>query len=224
MKQVSVQALPMNFYATRPRRQRGVVLIVCLVLLAVVTILGLSTMSGSGLELKMSAGFRDRSVAFEAAEETLRVAEQWLDDTTLNDDNYYASCAGNDCFSATCDDGLCAFYDAGDPFDIGVTREDCGAKIEPPDNPVWRWAGAAGEPNLWLDNNKSVRVTPTHPQVSEDSRYIIEFMCYVNRVPANQCTAANPANCVPQFRITALARGLTNNSIVMLQSMFKKVN
>lgn len=204
-------------------RQGGVVLIVCLVLLAVVTVLGLSTMSGTGLEMKMAQGYRDRALAFEVAEEALREAEQWLDDTALQDGNYYDSCAGSNCFTASCDDGLCAFFDPGDPYDLGIARVDCGSKIELPDTPVWEWAGAAGEPNLWLDSNKSVAVDPTQPNVT-DARYIVEFMCYVDRVVGNACDAANPSNCAPQFRITALARGATDSAIVLLQSIYKKVN
>ena len=207
-----------------PSAQQGVVLIVCLVLLALVTILGLSTMSGSGLELKMSSGFRDRAVAFEVAEETLRVAETWLDETTLSDDKYYSTCSGSNCFTSACSGGLCVFYNAADPFQTGIPRVDCGSKLAPPDNPVWRWAGATGEPNLWTDSAKSVAVDPAQPEVTTDARYIIEFMCYVDRVAGTPCTSGNESACAPQYRITALARGPSNSSAVVLQSMYKKVN
>lgn len=208
-----------------PSAQQGVVLIVCLVLLALVTILGLSTMSGSGLELKMSSGFRDRAVAFEVAEETLRVAETWLDETNLQDDNYYATCTGSDCFTSDCTNGLCVFYDPADPFETGIARVDCGAKLDPPDNPVWKWTAASGESDVWADNSGKHEVhTAAQPGVDFESRYIIEFMCYVDRVDGTPCTSGNESACAPQFRVTALARGPSNSSAVILQSMYKKVN
>lgn len=224
MNQNRNKALPSAGLQALPSAQQGVVLIICLVLLALVTILGLSTMSGSGLELKMSSSFRDRAVAFEVAEETLRVAETWLDETNLNDDDFYSTCSGSNCFSSACTAGLCAFYDTSDPFQTGIPRVDCGSKLVPPETPVWRWAGDTDEPNLWIDSAKSVAVDPAQPEVTTDARYIIEFMCYVDRVAGTPCTSGNESACAPQFRITALARGPSNSSAVVLQSTYKKVN
>jgi len=211
----------------RAKSQSGVVLVVCLVLLLVVTALGLSSMDSTSLEMKMASGFRDRSVAFEVAEEALSVAETWLSETNLTDTNFYSTCAGSNCFTDTCADGLCAFYKASDPY-LAIPRVNCGTlHLELPETSVWRWSGDTDEPNLWLDSSKSVAVDPAHPDVTTDARYIIEFMCYassesgVNPAP---CVAGNPASCAPQFRVTAMGRGLTDSSVVMLQSMFKKVN
>lgn len=206
------------------KNQSGVVLVVCLVLLLVVTALGLSSMDSTSLEMKMASGFRDRSVAFEVAEEALSVAEAWLSETNINDPDYLSTCSGTNCFSENCVAGLCAFYDSSDPFLSSHELVDCGEHMELPETSVWRWAGGTGEPNLWLDSSKSVAVDPTHPDVQTDARYIIEFMCYTDRVSGTACVAGNPASCAPHFRVTALGRGLTDSSVVMLQSMFKKVN
>jgi len=206
------------------KSQSGVVLVVCLVLLLVVTALGLSSMGSTSLEMKMASGFRDRSVAFEVTEEALSVAEAWLSETNINDTDYLSTCSGTNCFSADCVAGLCAFYDSTDPFLSTHELVDCGTHMDIPGTSVWRWAGAAGEPNLWLDNAKSVAVDPTHPDVTTDARYIIEFMCYTDRVSGTACVAGNPASCAPHFRVTAMGRGLTDSSVVMLQSIFKKVN
>jgi len=206
------------------KRQSGVVLVVCLVLLLVVTALGLSSMDSTSLEMKMASGFRDRSVAFEVTEEALSVAEAWLSETNLNDSDFYSTCTGSNCFDDTCANGLCAFYKASDPYTGGIAKLDCGTlSLEPPDTPVWRWAGGTDEPNLWLSSTKSVAVDPSHPDVETDARYIIEFMCYADKNSTDTCeTSAD--NCMPQFRVTAMARGLTDSSVVMLQTMFKKVN
>lgn len=59
-----------------PSRQRGVVLIVALIMLVIMSLLGLSGIRTIALEEKMSANAYDRSLAFQAAETALRVAEE----------------------------------------------------------------------------------------------------------------------------------------------------
>ncbi len=58
--------------------QNGVVLIVSLVILLVMTILGVTAMQSTVLEEKMAGNFRDRHLAFQAAEATLRNGETWI--------------------------------------------------------------------------------------------------------------------------------------------------
>jgi len=58
------------------RQQRGVSLIVSLVLLVVVTLLALGSLRGVLLQARMSGATSDRSLAFEAAEAALRAAER----------------------------------------------------------------------------------------------------------------------------------------------------
>lgn len=58
-----------------PRRQRGVVLAVVLILLLVMTLLGLASLRGTLMEERMSASQFDRSLGFHAAEAALREAE-----------------------------------------------------------------------------------------------------------------------------------------------------
>lgn len=66
---------PRASLAAFPRRQRGVALVVALVLLLVVTVLGLASMRGTSLQERMSANMYDRSLAFQRSEAALRVAE-----------------------------------------------------------------------------------------------------------------------------------------------------
>lgn len=61
--------------ATFVRSQRGVSLIVVLILLLVVTLLGLAILRTTVLEERMSANLFDRSLSFQAAETALREAE-----------------------------------------------------------------------------------------------------------------------------------------------------
>ncbi|HEX5841760.1 MAG TPA: PilX N-terminal domain-containing pilus assembly protein [Pseudomonas sp.] len=57
------------------KQQRGVVLLVCLVMLLLLTMIGLASISGSTLQERMVGGTRDYNTAFQAAEAALRVGE-----------------------------------------------------------------------------------------------------------------------------------------------------
>ena len=56
------------------KRQRGVALIVALVLLIVITLMGLAAMRGTIMQQKMTSNLYDREVAFQNAEAALRAA------------------------------------------------------------------------------------------------------------------------------------------------------
>lgn len=56
--------------------QRGVALVVALVLLVVATLIGLTGIRGTNLQERMSANMYDRSLAFQRAESALRAAEE----------------------------------------------------------------------------------------------------------------------------------------------------
>jgi len=69
----------MNAMPNHPiHRQSGAALIVSLILLLVMTLLGVSAMQTNVLEEKMAGNFRDRDLAFQAAEAALRDGENWL--------------------------------------------------------------------------------------------------------------------------------------------------
>lgn len=57
-------------------RQRGVALIVALILLIVITLLGLTAVSGTIMQNKMAANQHDREIAFQSAESALSVVQQ----------------------------------------------------------------------------------------------------------------------------------------------------
>jgi len=63
-------------------RQRGVVLVVSLMMLLVLTLIGLAATRGTALEERMVANQNDREVAFEAAEAALRYGEGTLNAAT----------------------------------------------------------------------------------------------------------------------------------------------
>ncbi|MDH4611126.1 PilX N-terminal domain-containing pilus assembly protein [Pseudomonas sp. BN102] len=60
------------------QKQKGAVLLVCLIALLALTVLGVTAMSGSTLQERMAGGARDYNVAFQAAESALRVGEAYV--------------------------------------------------------------------------------------------------------------------------------------------------
>lgn len=79
------------------RRQRGVALLIVLILLLVMTLLGLASLRGSLMEERMSASLYDRGLGFQAAEAALREGETLVLATP------------RPTFPASgCQDGLCA--------------------------------------------------------------------------------------------------------------------
>jgi type IV pilus assembly protein PilX len=65
--------------ATGKSPQRGATLIICLVILFVMTIVGVSSARTTLLQEKMVGNLRDKSLAFQAAEAALREGELWID-------------------------------------------------------------------------------------------------------------------------------------------------
>jgi len=63
-----------------PHKQRGIALVISLIMLLMMTLLGLSAMNTSLMEEKMAGNSRDVELAFQAAETALRDAEIWLAD------------------------------------------------------------------------------------------------------------------------------------------------
>ena len=73
--------------------QRGLALVVSLVLLVVVTLLGVSGMQGTGLQERMSGNLYDRSLSMQAAEAALRAAEAAI--TVSSDGDIGVDCAAD---------------------------------------------------------------------------------------------------------------------------------
>jgi type IV pilus assembly protein PilX len=67
-----------SLHRSPPATQRGVVLIVALVFLALLTLMGLSGMDTSVTEERMASNMQDYNQAFEAAEVAIETGEAWL--------------------------------------------------------------------------------------------------------------------------------------------------
>ncbi len=63
-------------------KQRGIALVISMIMLLMMTLLGVSAMKTSQMEEKMAGNSRDVTLAFQAAETGLRDAEVWLENQT----------------------------------------------------------------------------------------------------------------------------------------------
>ena len=68
--------MPNNKPVGGANRQSGAVLAISLIMLLLLTIIGIASMGGAGLEEKMAGNLRDRNLAFQAAETALRAGEE----------------------------------------------------------------------------------------------------------------------------------------------------
>ena len=68
----------MNRHTRTLTAQRGSALIISLVFLVIMTLIAVSSMRDTTLQERMAGNLRDRSLAFQAAEASLRDGEDWL--------------------------------------------------------------------------------------------------------------------------------------------------
>ena len=66
-------------------RQQGAVLVMALVLLIVLTLIGVASMQGSSMELKVASNAQQRNTAFEAAQSLIDIAASLDDPVNTND-------------------------------------------------------------------------------------------------------------------------------------------
>ena len=200
---------------TTPRRQRGISLVIVLVLLFATLFLGASAAVIALQAEKASRGDRDRQIAFEAAEAA-------LNDASLDIEGSVAGAVGGRVFASDSAigfpalDGSVTCYTAQDAASFGLCR-----------SPV------AGQPESWLSADFSIEninaesveyghftnssfATGSGNLPSKLPRYLIELM------PDNQ--AGNSAQAVKFFyRITAIGFGAHPETRVVLQIFHRKV-
>src|SRR5690606_977331 len=95
---------------------RGALILVTLIILLVVTVLGMSSVDSSGLEMQMSSNSRLQQQTFEAAEYTL----SWVENNLAQSGYFSLASITNDvaglggegvcgaiCFSGACNNGYC---------------------------------------------------------------------------------------------------------------------
>ena len=179
-----------------PRRQRGAILIVCLVFLSILTVMGTSGMETTVLEERMSANMRDYSLAFQSAESALKNAEAWL----LTQDTLP--------------------IDSGD----GTTRVWSEDAMDPSatDGKYW-WDHANIDSDWWTEDGGDIQgivAIPGVAGVASPPAYVIEEY----RTVDNGGSLATGTGEVPPtrtfHRITARGVGINPNTAVRVQSTF----
>lgn len=89
-------------------KQQGVVMIITLLVLLLLTVIGVNAMQLNTYEEKMAGNMRNRNLAFEAAEATLRHAEQEFIENLANTTNF----TGSDGLYGESDNEPAALFDA----------------------------------------------------------------------------------------------------------------
>ena len=171
----------------------GVALFISLVLLLVLTILGVSVVQTTSLEIRMARNEHDSLLAFEAAESALRDAEAALEVTTST----FAYDAG----------GTAGLWDMPDVDDDNRWEDDAiwgDARTIVAATPVNAVPGQV-QPRYMIEHIATVQ--------RDENAYQQD----------NEYNAAASSDSVDVFRVTALGFGGSPNSRAMLQTTFGRI-
>lgn len=186
-----------------------------MVILAVLTILGVSAMQSSTLGGKISSNYRLEQLIVQAGEAALLEGERLVETTDVKS-----------LVSDTCLNGFCTSRktDANYAASIGTTCAD-------PTHLEERWSlpnGCVGNLDVWNTNTRSIAYTSSNLALSANvkARYIVEYLGMIPVVPTHtsyaDCTSAPVTPCPEMYRITALASDLSDRGRIMLQTTYQK--
>jgi type IV pilus assembly protein PilX len=180
------------FYSpTLAGRQRGVSLLVSLLLLAMLSVATVAAMQTAGLQERIAGNTRDRTLAFNAAESALRDAEDYLQADPL---------------LPLFDGSVNGHYQKNDFPGLTLTRVSAGTVADGTATEVWNDpAMVAYVLTRGITYGSKTNVTEL-PGLTTQPRYIIE------RMPSD---SSRPIT----YRISAVATG-RDASLVVLQSFY----
>jgi type IV pilus assembly protein PilX len=171
--------------------ERGFILISALIFMIVLTIIGLAVASNTTGDEKMARNFRDRDIAFAAAEAALRDAELRL---TGSWKWPYQPVNIND-FNSSCNNGLCD----------SVLSQVGGGPVDLVDFYV---AGVGSSSPIGTTTG-----SPVVQGIPDQPRYRIE-------VVATKFGSLTQPTSIKAYRITAQARGKISTTRVTLQEIY----
>ncbi len=180
-----------NVMTGQRQRARGVVLIISLFVLLAISLMAGVSMQSLGQNERMAGNFKDRQIAFQAAEATLRDAQSAISSnagaafTPLYAKNFSSACTGGLCFSP-----------------LGTSLTNTFTPTDWTGSKTWALGGQTGASNL--------------QGLSSQPRYTIEY-----QGTSDSSTLERGKPCVAFFLITAKARGGTANTEVVLQSIYR---
>jgi len=185
-------------------KQRGVALLVALMFLIVLTLLGLAAMRGTTLEERMAGGTRDYNRALQAAEATLRDAENDLKGSpVVAGSARFLSVSqfpiGSLTVSSCNNSGLCLIAN-----ETVQLYNNSG---------VVSWASTALTSTRYGTYTGATAI----PGVAQQPRYILELMQFAD---GKNKGGNNGANDFYYVRITALAWGASAQTQVYLQEVY----
>jgi len=176
--------------------QQGAVLVLSLLMLFVLTLIGVSSINTTSMEEKMSGNARNRHLAFQAAEAAISEAEQFIVGSVSSPATQFT--AG----------GTGGLYTLGN----GPSSGEAVTK-------TW-WTG--------LTTTQRAAYASTLQDTKSSPLYVIEFLGQTTQEEANDVeifsggTGKGGSGTFFVFRITARGTGLTDNSVVVIQSHFGK--
>ena len=178
-----------------PRQERGVALIISMILLVLITMVGLASLRSVVLEEKMTANFYDRSLAFQAAEAGLRAGEAVTVAQASTTPPHAQGLAlaiptSNTQCSSSCSGGICS-----------PAGTHCEGR--------WNIAGFTG----WTT---ATSVT-LNTQAGAAPQYFVEFLG--NTFPCDSNQPTSNMTCA-RYRITARSQAGADRSEVILQSVY----
>lgn len=192
--------------------QKGVALIVALIMLLIVTLLGTVVMRGASLDMKMANNGQERQQAFNAAEAALSEAESSLVAMTISDSDLTGTCSGEHCFNSDCTNGYCFFgsYEGETKSQGNCSPDPVSGELKQP------WNDA----EIWKTETRYIKTTAfkAGDGSAVEARYIVEFRCFID---GDQGTIANNGGDM-LFRISARGVSAAGNAEVMLQSTFRR--
>lgn len=186
-------------------KERGVVLVISLVFLALMTIVGVTAMQGTVQEEKMSNNASQRSKAFQNAEASLRAGENYLTGATLAAFNGLTTpgliqpVAVGECDIVT-------YWSEGYCWN-GNISVDCTTSLT-----------TIGSTSCSIDSQEYASTDTT---IAEQPRYVIE------ELPSSMATtgssvAFKPLKDIGYYRVTARGVGGVSDTVVILQSTFRR--
>lgn len=172
-----------------PRRQRGVVLFVALILLLVLTVLGVTLARMQTVEERMAQNETNHQLAFQAAEATVRAVSIDLNMATFNESSYTSNTNGQ-------------YMLADEPTMQVVPAVDAPSAVN------WSAPGAATLPY----DGPNLAGVPAPPQPSQFMIEELPPQC----CPGSNCATTSQ---IRIYRITAHAVGPDGNASATLQQI-----
>lgn len=183
--------------------QAGVALVVALLMLLILSLLAVTSVEKVNISERIAGNQRDMNSAFQAAEAALLEGERWILNPPagiiLTPPTPSTSCSGSACATAVWDTVANGNGNDSVRFENGSTKE--WHEID------WATKGRQLSVHGGTGNNGA-----SMQSLANNPRYVIEYL------GSGSVSGTN----VYYFRVTARAVGVTPNSEVILQSIFRR--